>query len=128
MIDPDTTNPDEKVFLQLQRNGSDLESPMVIDFHFLCPTEVEADRVHDELVRRGFIVKLYKPGSHQRYKTSKLEPDGEWLIECMINMQPNTDNLYGAYSEIEEALQGFDVKSSGWATSGNNFSDRSAAH
>ncbi len=128
MIDPDSTNPDEKVFLRLQKTGSDLDSPMVIDFHFLCPKEAEADRAHDELLRKGFIVKLHKPGSHQRYQSSKLEPDGEWLIECMVNMLPNTDNLYDAYSEIAEVLEGLEVKSSGWATSGNNFSGRSAAH
>lgn len=102
---PDTADGD--VLQSIADQGSDMSSPMCIDFHVDAPDEQTADQCLRRIARKGFTAEKSQ------------NDDGRWTITIPVIMRPNHDEIVDFQMTLDEDLAQFGAKSDGWGSYGN---------
>ena len=120
----DKYNSDSIILKQLEDFGSDLGSPMIIDFHLLATEQSVAEKCYDDLVAAGYVTRIFRPDAHQKVMDDSVSSRESWLIEVSINMLASVDKVHEYEEEIQRVVSKLDVVWDGWASYGNGFSKR----
>lgn len=89
-------------------DGSDMDSPMIIDFPVVVPSKPQAEEFASTARGRGFETRLWKH-----------HDDAEWDVICALKMTPTYDEILRIQDDLDRLAKPFEGYSDGWGTFGN---------
>jgi regulator of RNase E activity RraB len=96
---------DALVLDQLRKAGSDLSKPHSIEFFLYLPTQEAAQKVADEIRRKGFGASV-----------KRAEQGPNWLCLGTKSMVPDLLAIEAVRAEFEKTAQSFGGEYDGWGT------------
>jgi hypothetical protein len=90
-------------------SGSDMSSPMVIDFSIHVPDEATGQRIAALVEPLGFDPSIYH------------DPDnGSWSLNCSKSMLATYEGVVTAQKQLSEVVQPHGARCAGWGSFGNS--------
>jgi hypothetical protein len=101
-------NADGRTLRGVEESGSDMASPMVIDFAVSAPNEAAARLAADIVEEHDFDPSLYQD-----------EDTGAWSIFCSRSMLATYEGVTAAQATLMELLEAHGCRCDGWSSFGN---------
>jgi regulator of RNase E activity RraB len=89
-------------------DGNDMDSPMLIEFPVVVPTETQAEQFARAARDLGFETDILEH-----------DDDAEWDVICAVTMTPTYDEIVRIQDNLNRFARPFAGYSDGWGTLGN---------
>jgi len=93
---------------RLKAAGSDMKSPMVIEFQVVLPSEAVAKKFDDSVKQRGFTTAIRKHDN-----------DSNWEVACSKEMLPTHAGILGLQNELSQSAKPLGGYCNTWGSFGN---------
>lgn len=93
----------------VEKHGSDMSQPMLIDFSVDVPDEATAKRVAELVAPLGFDPRLYWDDESET-----------WSVYCAKRMLATYENVVAGQQQLNELLEPHGGYCDGWGTFGNS--------
>src|SRR5262245_33633259 len=89
-------------------DGNDMNSPMLIEFPVVVPTETVANQFASCAREHGFDTQIWEH-----------DDDSDWDVICTVSIVPRYDGIMRIQEDLSRMATPFGGYSDGWGTLGN---------